>query len=107
MVLERPHIHIVFGPIGVPIIDLNNGVEATYNNCLVANINNPGIISSSDPLFVQNGDPSSAPNLLGDFHLQNSSPAINIGNNGFNSEMFDLDGNPRILNLIIEIKMFK
>lgn len=52
---------------------------------------------NTDPLFVAPASPASAPTILGDYHLQPCSPALNIGNNADVSGSEDLDGNPRIV----------
>lgn len=55
-----------------------------------------------DPIFVNSPNPNSAPFTGGDYTLQSTSPAINIGNNSFytglNATTKDLAGNSRVYN---------
>jgi hypothetical protein len=53
--------------------------------------------TTADPAFVAPEDPANAPTTAGDYRLQNTSDAIDAGDNSLNSEATDLDGNPRIL----------
>jgi hypothetical protein len=48
----------------------------------------------ADPLFVTTANPDTG---AGDARLQTGSPAIDMGNNAFNSEPKDLAGGPRVL----------
>jgi regulation of enolase protein 1 (concanavalin A-like superfamily) len=48
----------------------------------------------TDPMFVQNGDPATAPNTIGDLHLQPCSPAIDAGT-ATDAPATDIDGNAR------------
>lgn len=52
------------------------------------------VIVDADPLFM---DP-----LEGDFRLQPCSPAVNSGNNSYNSTNVDVQGNPRFYNTDID-----
>jgi hypothetical protein len=54
---------------------------------------------STPPAFV---NPSA-----GDFHLQSTSPCINSGRNGFASGSTDLDGNPRIVGLSVDVGLYE
>ncbi len=50
-----------------------------------------------NPLFLLPLSPNTAPNFAGDRRLQTGSPAIDVGNNGYNSQPRDLaGGQPRI-----------
>ena len=54
---------------------------------------------TSDPLLV---DPAN-----GDFHLQSDSPCINAGNNSYVTTTDDLDGNPRIMGLVVDLGAYE
>lgn len=62
---------------------------------------------ATDALFVLNVNPATAPTFAGDLHVQTSSPAINAGNNSYNTQPFDLDGNARIANDVIDMGAFE
>ena len=55
-----------------------------------------------DPLFVMNLDPGIAPSDGGDFHLQEESPAIDVGDNSVWAEpdAVDIEGNPRVIDIV-------
>ena len=64
------------------------GGPSYSSNCIAAAEGNGNI--SLDPLFVNAAG--------GDYHLQNTSPAIDAGDNGApNLSQQDYDGNPRIV----------
>lgn len=46
-------------------------------------------------------------NAINDFHLQSGSPAIDTGNNAFNSAVFDFELNPRVINGIVDIGAYE
>ena len=86
----------------------------TFRNCLIANSGgsdnwqvgaprDAGGNVDFDPQFVAPIDPMSAPSTAGDLHLQDTSLAIGSGDASANSEPFDLDGNPRIVPLSIDL----
>jgi predicted outer membrane repeat protein len=54
---------------------------------------------NADPLFVNPQSAVATPTVLGDYHLQACSPAINVGNNADvpGGITTDLDNNPRIM----------
>ena len=86
----------------------NTGSSTTYKNSLLANFTiQTGIILNSDPLFVTNLDPASAPSTLGNFHLQATSVALNVGDNASNTLMLDLDGNTRIQATTIDLGVYE
>jgi uncharacterized protein YrzB (UPF0473 family) len=64
-------------------------------------------VLDEDPLFVSQPDFNTAPTTSGDLRLLSCSPAIDIGNNAENSGAEDLDGNPRIVNSIIDLGAYE
>lgn len=73
-----------------------NGSNVTYS---YVNGGHPGTGNiSSDPLFTSPviATLANTPNTLGDYHLQQCSPAINIGDNSTVISLTDLDRNTRI-----------
>ena len=51
--------------------------------------------------------PGQAPTTTGDLHLQVASPCIDAGNNHFNLEPTDLDGEERIQNKFIDLGAYE
>jgi hypothetical protein len=43
----------------------------------------------------------------GDFHLQSNSPCINAGNNAYVSGVTDMDGNPRIVGIAVDMGAYE
>ncbi|WP_236972653.1 choice-of-anchor Q domain-containing protein, partial [Membranihabitans marinus] len=62
---------------------------------------------STNPQFVNAPPASSAPTSAGNFHLMPTSPAIDMGQNGVNTEATDLDGFARVYNATIDIGAFE
>jgi formylglycine-generating enzyme required for sulfatase activity len=61
-----------------------------------------------DPLFVTPVDPATAPTSTGDLRLSPFSPAIDAGNNTYLVGILtDLDGNPRIMNGIVDMGAYE
>ncbi|MDP1622542.1 MAG: T9SS type A sorting domain-containing protein [Bacteroidales bacterium] len=86
-----------------------------FRNCIIwGNTNSYGSTSNydgssfinccSDPLPPGTGNISSDPDFINpasvNFRLSGGSPCIDAGNNTFNSQPHDLDGNPRIVDVI-------
>ncbi len=65
-----------------------------------------GTNASNDPLFVTSPDPNTAPTIVGDLHLQPTSPAIDKGTN-MGAPTTDLDGTPRPLGEGIDLGAFE
>ena len=61
----------------------------------------------ADPLFVTPVDPNNAPTTEGNLRLQQSSPAIDAGNNSFVTVPTDLDGNTRILGTAVDMGAYE
>jgi len=93
-----------------------SGASPTIRYSLVQGCNPGGVWSSScgtnggnnladtNPLFLSAPSPANAPTLEGNLRLQLGSPAINAGNNDYvTGTATDLDGNPRILDLIVDL----
>ena len=57
----------------------------------------------ANPLFVNPLLPSTAPSSGGDYHLESDSPAINHGDNSLVIGAFDIDGESRIQQTIVDI----
>ena len=103
------------GNVGAPGVIYSNGLAATVKNCIFwgngtesiagqANITHsivqqPGGVYPGtgnlnlDPLFVS--PPPNGLGTAGDLRLQNCSPAIDAGNDAYNSAALDLGGLPR------------
>ncbi len=93
-----------------------------FRNCIIwGNTDQYGNVSNYDgnlfenccttPLPVGAGNISSNPNftdsITGNFRLLAGSPCINTGNNAFNDQPTDLDGNIRVFNSIIDMGAFE
>jgi len=97
---------------GVSHVDGLSGGE--FRNCIIwgntdinSNISNwvgnSYVNSCSDPLPAGTGNISSDPNFVNpasDFRLSAGSPCIDLGDNAYNTSATDLDGNPRIKDVI-------
>ena len=70
-------------------------------------VNQGGNIFGQDPKFVNSPTSLVAPTILGDFHLQAQSIAINNGLNSLVKSEKDLDGNPRIQNGIVDMGAYE
>ena len=96
--------------------------DSTVNNCIIWDNYAPngtnyyindeyGTInySCSYPLPTGEGNISVNPQFVSssDFHLQPTSPCINAGTNGYAPMPFDLDGNPRIVNGIVDMGCYE
>ncbi len=68
--------------------NINLPINYTYANCI-----------DSDPLFVDTAN--------GDYSLQSTSPAIDAGNNTYNTYPLDLANNQRISNITIDIGAYE
>ena len=90
------------------------GEAAIYNNCLIQNItdgtgtNLDGMTNAAEfnyPALVEAIDLTTAtlPTSAGDFHLLTGSPALDLGDNAANTQIYDLDGNTRIQNTTIDL----
>jgi predicted outer membrane repeat protein len=64
-------------------------------------------LADLDPLFVNPIGYTSAPTTTGDLHLQPESLVINKGQNGLNTSSTDLDGNPRIIDTLIDLGAYE
>jgi hypothetical protein len=60
-----------------------------------------------DPLFVNPLDPAMAPDTLGDFHLEECSPAINVGENSINMTTLDAAGAMRTNEVTIDLGAYE
>ncbi|MEP4807166.1 MAG: right-handed parallel beta-helix repeat-containing protein, partial [Luteolibacter sp.] len=102
-------VHIYSQPIG--------GSDAEFHNSLVENFDNAGLVgldpdssnnlngnaSGNDPVFVSPPDASFAPTIAGDFRLSTGSPVIDMGENTANTSIYDIAGNIRIQNSVIDL----
>ena len=61
----------------------------------------------SDPKFVTPIVATSAPTTTGEYRLQVTSPAINMGDNAVITTTTDLDGNPRIIDLTVDMGAYE
>ncbi len=86
-----------------------NGTNRASDSCIeglssLAGNNNTAI----DPRFVLEIDPTSAPSIAGNFHLQDCSPLINVGNNTpLSGVITDLDGSLRIYATNVDVGAYE
>lgn len=85
----------------------SNSFSVNFNYCLWLEKNNPSSTNSSnilatDPMF----DSVNNQTMYYDFHLKNSSPAINYGTTA-GAPPFDLDGNARVVNGFTDLGCFQ
>ena len=90
------------------IYDNSNTVSWDIKHSLVQHITqlndgNFNLAGTTDPLFVQPVDPMTAPTTAGDLRLQTGSPALDAGDNKANNEPWDMLGNARLQNGIIDL----
>jgi PKD domain len=78
----------------------NNYNNSTLNYCCTTPLPGSGTGNFTNaPLFVDLAG--------GDFHLQSSSLCINAGNNSYVTTTNDLDGNPRIQGLVVDMGAYE
>ncbi len=80
----------------------NNGSNwdsGTYNDCCTTPLPGGTGNITSPPLFIDEA--------AGDFHLQSISPCVNAGNNGYVATTNDFDGNPRIVDGVVDIGAYE
>ncbi|MGD7652844.1 MAG: right-handed parallel beta-helix repeat-containing protein [Verrucomicrobiales bacterium] len=106
-------VHIYSQPIG--------GSLAEFHNSLVENFSNAGLVGldpdssnnlngnnpSNNPAFVAPPDPATAPSSAGDLRLSSGSPVIDMGENTANTSSYDIAGNTRILNGVIDLGAYE
>lgn len=102
-------IHIYSQPIGGSLAEFHNSLVENFDNAGLVGLdpdssnnlngNNPG----NDPTFVSPPDAALAPTIAGDFHLSTGSPVIDMGENTANTSNFDIAGNARIQNSVIDL----
>lgn len=80
-------------------VSISNSDIQSYAGGTDGNINR-------DPLFV-NGPKAGNNEVEGDLSLQAGSPAINAGNNAFNSQSTDIAGNPRVFGSAIDMGAYE
>jgi len=73
--------------------------DNSFDNCCTSPLPAGSGNISSNPAFI---DPTS-----GNFRLLGGSPCINVGNNAFNCQAYDLNGNPRIIESNIDIGCYE
>ena len=86
-------------------------------NCIIWNNSNDNYVgvtmscSCSKPLSSGTGNITNDPMFVapetGDFHLRPGSPCINAGDNQYAVMPYDLDGNPRIFNGIVDMGAYE
>jgi hypothetical protein len=79
---------------GTATDNVSGTVSCDYTLLQYGVVSGTSIISNADPLFVSPATVS-APTVTGDYSLQSTSPAIDKGNDGYNSTTTDLAGNDR------------
>jgi len=98
------------GSSGNEIYIEDSGSSCTLNHCCVDNTGYGGqtgnIDDSNNCIFV---DPQFMDAANGDYHLQPTSPCIDAGDNSYvpAGVMTDLNGNPRIVNGIVDIGAYE
>jgi gliding motility-associated-like protein len=75
--------------------EINSFIGTADNNIIQGGFAIGTNIIDQDPLFVNSGAEN--------FKLQGTSPGINVGDNNYNSNNYDLDGNIRALDGIIDL----
>ena len=63
--------------------------------------------NSSDPQFLNPPDPADAPSAVGNLDVFYTSPAVDVGTNGLNSEPLDIAGDTRISDGNIDIGAYE
>ena len=98
-----------------------NGEFGSINNCIIWDNSAPNDsnlyidngrtvkYSCTYPLPPGEGNISNNPQFISstDFHLQPTSPCINAGTNAYAPMPYDLDGNPRIVNGIVDMGCYE
>ncbi|RRR65850.1 MAG: hypothetical protein EI684_21935 [Candidatus Viridilinea halotolerans] len=79
--------------------------SATYSYSLVEGetLGGTNLPGTTNPRFVNPILATAAPTTIGNYRLQLTSSLINAGDNGANSSLSDLDGNPRIVGGTIDL----
>ena len=77
----------------------SNWDGSTFNNCCTDPLPGGAGNIDSDPLFISP--------LSGNFRLSTGSPCIDAGDNTYNTQLTDLDGNPRIINSTIDMGAYE
>ncbi|MFN8349190.1 MAG: choice-of-anchor Q domain-containing protein [Spirosomataceae bacterium] len=83
----------------------NNGSNPTYINTLVKSLAVGNFFGTEDPLFVN--QPSIGLGTGGNLRLLPCSPAVNAGNNAYNSADTDLDGKLRIFGGTVDMGAYE
>jgi len=108
----------VTGNSGSEGINIGGAQDSTLNNSIVYYNTNGGdygnstlnyCCTASDPGGTGNitNEPAFVNLAGGNFHLQTGSPCINAGNNSPVTTTNDLDGNPRILGLVVDLGAYE
>lgn len=101
------------GDLPDPNLELHPAATVTVVHSLIEGQNVPGhgnldgTTATSDPLFVLQPDAATTPTTAGDLRLRRGSPAIDTGDNTLNNSETDLDGNPRIINGILDLGAYE
>jgi len=90
-------------------IAVNSGCTVTLNYCCVDNTGYGGGGTVDDSNNCIHSDPEFVDAANGDFHLKDTSPCIDVGDNGSvpSGAATDLDGNPRIANGTVDIGAYE
>jgi predicted outer membrane repeat protein len=96
-------LHPDFGGVAAIAYSLVEGCNpsGTWNAACGSDQNGNSI--DSDPAFIAPIDYSSAPTASGNFRIVQNSPAVDVGNNAFNTTNSDLDGHARIFGSAIDL----
>ncbi len=81
--------------------------DGTYRGSLYNTIVWPNEAYSPSDNSSWRNDPGFVDVAKGNFRLQSNSPCINSGNNTYSKETTDLDGNPRIVDDIVDIGAYE
>ena len=81
----------------------------TYSMIEGMDLGETNLLGSTDPKFVNHVDADFAPTFSdkGDYRLTTTSPLVNKGNNDIVTSLFDLDGQNRIYQDIVDIGAFE
>lgn len=94
----------------IPVIEFSlvQGCNSAGNWLADCGTDGGGNPVDADPLFIDMPDPGDHPSIEGDLRLQETSPAIDAGNNAFVAGVgTDLEGQPRIIGAAVDLGAYE